>query len=94
MDFYVVDSWDAEYMGGAVSIKVSPRLESLENTKVQKSLAGKRTIETIKVKLRKLDTILAQHEPKLAEVDILAIDVEGWELSVLRGFSIGRYPPR
>jgi FkbM family methyltransferase len=95
VDFYVVDSWGAEYMSGAVSNESFSSLGIAgEYAKLHESLAGKRTTETIKVKLRKLDTILARHEPKLKEIDILAVDVEDWELSVLRGFSIGRYRPK
>jgi FkbM family methyltransferase len=46
----------------------------------------------IKVKVRKLDTILAA--AKLDRVDFLSIDVEGWELEVLDGFSIAKYQPK
>jgi hypothetical protein len=49
---------------------------------------------TIKVNLRRLDTILAEHAPEVQAIDILTIDVEGWELAVLAGLSMQRYKPR
>ena len=45
------------------------------------------------VKVRRLDTILKEHEPEIDHIDILAIDVEGWELNVLRGLSLEKYNP-
>lgn len=48
---------------------------------------------TIKVDLRRLDTILAEHAPDVASIDILSVDVEGWELAVMRGLSVDRYRP-
>jgi len=41
--------------------------------------------QAIKVKVRKLDTII--EEAKLSKIDVLAIDVEGWELEVMRGLT-------
>jgi hypothetical protein len=51
-------------------------------------------IHTIPVKVRKLDTILSEYEPDLREIDILAVDVEGWELNVMRGLSLKKYRPK
>ena len=39
----------------------------------------------IKVKIKKLDTILG--DLKINKVDILSIDVEGWEIEVMRGLN-------
>lgn len=50
--------------------------------------------KTMAVKVRKLDTILAANEPHLRAFDILAVDVEGWELNVMRGLSLERYRPK
>lgn len=47
-----------------------------------------------RVKVRTLDTILATHRPDLEAVDLLVVDVEGWELNVMRGFSSERYRPK
>jgi FkbM family methyltransferase len=41
--------------------------------------------QVIKVKVRKLDTII--EEAKVSKVDILTVDVEGWELEVMRGLT-------
>jgi hypothetical protein len=46
------------------------------------------------VKLRRLDTILAEHAPDLEQIEIVSVDVEGWELEVLAGFSLERYRPQ
>lgn len=46
---------------------------------------------TIKVNLRRLDTLLER--ANVTSVDILSVDVEGWELVVMRGLSLERYQP-
>ena len=48
----------------------------------------------IKVKVRRLDTILLEHAPDIKEIDIVCIDVEGWELEVLNGLSFETYQPK
>jgi FkbM family methyltransferase len=45
------------------------------------------TSEEIRVKVRRLDTILAGRGMRPGDVDVLSIDVEGWELEVLSGLS-------
>ena len=54
---------------------------------------GRLDISRIRVRVRRLDTILAAHAPELERVEIVSIDVEGWELEVLRGFSLERFQP-
>jgi FkbM family methyltransferase len=46
----------------------------------------------IRVRTRRLDDILT--EAGVARIDFISIDVEGHEMSVLRGFSIERWKPR
>ncbi len=94
-EFFVVNSKDAEYMGGTVSFESFSSLgiegkfrEDLEKAK------SKTEVETIRVRVRRLDTILAEHYPELTRVDAMAVDVEGWEMAVMRGFSLDRYRPR
>jgi FkbM family methyltransferase len=41
--------------------------------------------EKIKVKIKKLDTIL--NEINVSNIDILSIDVEGWEIEVMKGLN-------
>ena len=43
-------------------------------------------IATIKVEVRRLDDIL--HDLNVSDVDLVSIDVEGWELEVMRGFTM------
>jgi FkbM family methyltransferase len=50
--------------------------------------------EKIVVKTRRLDTILKENYPNLQEIDVLSIDIEGWELDALDGLSIERYRPK
>lgn len=49
-------------------------------------------IETIKVKVRKLDTLL--EELQISNIDFLAVDVEGYEMDVIEGFSFLKYRPK
>ena len=49
---------------------------------------------TIKVNLRRLDTILKRHAPEIDHIDILSVDVEGWELEVLAGLNTAKYRPK
>jgi len=50
-------------------------------------------IKNIKVKARKLDTIIEENCPNV-KIDVVCIDVEGWELTVLKGLDIEKYKPR
>jgi len=93
--FEVVDSHGVQYEGGKVSF------ESFSALRVKRryrwKFAGRRAKldgTSITVKLRRLDSILAEHAPDLERVDIVSVDVEGWELTVLDGFSLEHYQPR
>lgn len=91
IDFVVVDSHGAKYESGQVSF------ESFSSIALKDSYASlKRNLDTrtIKVNLRRLDTILKQHAPDIDRIDILSVDVEGWELEVLKGLDVSRYRPR
>jgi FkbM family methyltransferase len=91
VDFEVVFQ-PAEYKGGKVTYESFSSLKVLDSYR-----ALKPDIETrrIKVDLRRLDTILAQHAPDVRVIDILTIDVEGWELAVMAGLSPRqRHDPR
>jgi FkbM family methyltransferase len=78
------------YQGGHVTYEAFSALRVLDS---YRTLKPDLTIQTIKVNLRRLDTILAEHASDLDKIDILAIDVEGWEIVVLKGFSLERYAP-
>lgn len=51
-------------------------------------------MRTIRVDVRRLDTLLAEHVPNVARLDLVSVDVEGWELEVLDGLSFERYQPK
>jgi FkbM family methyltransferase len=90
VDFEVVDSHGAPYEGGTVSF------ESFSSLRVKDSYRTLRAgldVRRIKVNVRRLDTILADHAPDVRRLDIVAVDVEGWELEVLEGLSFNRYVP-
>ncbi|MBI1867475.1 MAG: FkbM family methyltransferase [Methylocystis sp.] len=94
-DFFVVDSQGTEYLGGNVSFESFSSLGVKDEfAALYETVKDKTKVRTIPVKVRKLDTILAEHEPEIDHIDILAVDVEGWELNVMRGFSIAKYQPR
>jgi FkbM family methyltransferase len=93
--FFVVDSLGADYMGGKVSF------ESFSSLGIQgkyadlhQTMKANTKVKIIPVKVRKLDTILATCAPNLQVVDILAVDVEGWELNVMRGLTLENYRPK
>ena len=48
----------------------------------------------IKVSVRRLDDILNTHCPDLSNIDLLAIDVEGYEMEVMKGFTPARCKTR
>jgi FkbM family methyltransferase len=50
--------------------------------------------EKIKVRVRKLDTLLAEHYPALTAIDVLTVDVEGWEPEVIEGINIVKLAPK
>jgi FkbM family methyltransferase len=93
VDFTIVESLNSQYGGETVTFEsfssLGVRGAYLELAKTCAVIEKK-----IKVKLRRLDTILEIHAPNLQEIDILAIDVEGWELQVMQGLSVSRYRPK
>jgi FkbM family methyltransferase len=53
---------------------------------------GGSKVREIKVKTRKLDAVLT--ERGIDRMDFISIDVEGHEMSVLKGFSVDKFRPR
>lgn len=92
VDFQVVNSHGADYLGGQVSF------ESFSSLKIKDSYARLQPdnldFSALKVKLRTLNTIMAEHAPHVSRIDILSVDVEGWELEVLAGLNLDKYQPR
>jgi FkbM family methyltransferase len=50
------------------------------------------SLTKIKVDVKKLDTILK--EAKVFKTDLVIVDVEGWELYVMEGFTTTKYQPK
>jgi FkbM family methyltransferase len=92
VDFSVVDSQGTHYRGGNVSY------ESFSSLEIKDSYAAlvdsELDVRKIKVDLRRLDTLLEQHAPAVSHIDILAVDVEGWECEVLDGLDFEKFAPR
>jgi FkbM family methyltransferase len=88
VDFEVVDSHGTIYAGGPVSFE---SLSSLRIKDAYRTLHEEPDVRRIKVNVRRLDTLLAEHAPHVRQLDIVSVDVEGWELEVLDGLSFERY---
>lgn len=91
VEFFVVNSEGAAYEGGNVSY------ESFSSLGLKDSYANlKKDVkqQKISVKLRRLDTILGMHVPDVKQIDVLSVDVEGWELEVMGGLNTEKYHTR
>jgi FkbM family methyltransferase len=49
--------------------------------------------DTITVSVRRLETLLDTYAPEIETIDVLAVDVEGWELEVLSGLDFALHAP-
>jgi FkbM family methyltransferase len=81
---------------GKTTFKVSPNSASCSALEIKENYQGfmgwtDKDYRVIDVEAYKLDTILAKHHPDLQSIDVLVIDVEGWELEVLAGFNLEKY---
>ena len=91
VDFSVVKSHGVHYEGGEVSYESHSSLAIKdEHARLESNL----DIRKIKVNLRRLDTILQTHAPQIEHIDLLSVDVEGWELEVLNGLDFSKLRPR
>jgi FkbM family methyltransferase len=91
VSFSVVDSHDTAYAGGKVSYESFSSLQVKDSYRALKPNLDEKHIQ---VNVRRLDTILNTLAPDITRIDILSIDVEGWELEVLNGLSLQRFQPR
>jgi FkbM family methyltransferase len=92
VSFFVVRA-DATYQGEPVTNESFSSLGVRgQYAEIMKSVPT--SMDQIKVKVRRLDTILREHAAGLGEVDVVCIDVEGWELEVLSGFSFELHKPK
>jgi FkbM family methyltransferase len=94
--FFVV-KMDTTYQGEAVtnesfsSLGVRGKYAEMMKT-LAKSVAT--SVEEIQVKVRRLDTVLQEHAGDVCEIDLVCVDVEGWELEVLGGLTFEKYRPK
>ncbi len=94
-NFFLVDSYGANYMGGTVpfesfsSLGIKGKYAELYEKKQYPT-----GTETIPVRVRKLVVYWPHIEPDLRRIDVLAVDVEGWELNVIRSLTLKRYRPK
>ena len=85
VDFTIVNSHETEYEGGNVTF------ESFSSFSIKEKYANLKSdldVTTIKVNMRMVDSIL--QERGIEAVDIVSVDVEGWELEALSGLTICR----
>jgi FkbM family methyltransferase len=88
--FQVVDSHGTIYQGVPVSFE---SLSSLEIKDSYRAVHDEPDLRSIRVDVRRLDTLLAENAPDVERLDLVSVDVEGWELEVLDGLSFERYRP-
>jgi FkbM family methyltransferase len=92
VSFFVVHT-DATYQGEPVTNESFSSLGVRgQYAEMMKSVPT--STDEIKVKVRRLDTILREHARDLGEVDVVCIDVEGWEVEVLSRFSFAVHKPK
>jgi FkbM family methyltransferase len=92
VDFEVVDAHGAVYEGVPLSFESGSALTVRDAYRALHP--NELDVRRITVNVRRLDSILAVHAPDVRRIDIVSIDVEGWELEVLAGFALERYRPR
>jgi FkbM family methyltransferase len=91
VDFQVVHKSD-DYAANVISDQSYSALKVKDNYLAHDNITiHDLPVVNIKVNVRKLDTVLSQL--KIKHVDYVSIDVEGWELEVMRGFNTRKYKP-
>lgn len=94
VDFVIAEGKNLEYLGESVTAESFSSLGIRGEYKdLFSQLQEKFALRNIKVKVRRLDTILS-HLKNITKIDVIAVDVEGWELECLRGFSFGALAPK
>jgi FkbM family methyltransferase len=96
VDFVVAEGGSnlPDYHGGTVTAESFSSLGVRGKYKeMLTNMSNQFALRTIKVGVRRLDTILAGLQG-IEKIDVLAADVEGWELECLAGFSFGPLAPK
>ncbi len=78
-----------EHHGTRMPIRVTGGLSSLRETFITERLSS---AEILQVPVVTLDHVLLS--ARIYDIDFLSVDVEGFEMSVLRGLSFDRFKPR
>lgn len=81
----VRNDWTASYS----AIKVSDKYKKIFGWN-----DSQYKVETIQVKQKTLNTIIQEEIPNLSHIDIMSLDVEGYELECLQGLDLTKYPPK
>lgn len=92
---YMGESVKMQYCGLMSIVEGAMRdsaVESLHVEKGQRFLKKGEEVIILEVPARTLNAVLYKH--KIATIDLLSIDVEGYEAEVLRGIDFSRYTPR
>ncbi len=76
-------------------VKGAMKNQEMEDRHIEDGLRVKRlpATYTVQVPARTLESILDE-QPDLPQIDLLSLDVEGYELEVLQGMNLARYKPR
>lgn len=91
VDFVVIESSQA-YSSSSLTAHSYSALAIKDNYRdYQGQAVNELAQSTIQVKVRKLSSILREHCPEVKRVDLLSVDVEGFELEVIRGMDLEEY---
>lgn len=82
-NFYIVDTtWEDESVNGI----------SMSALEIRQTGNHKEKRHEIQIKVRTLNSIL--EELNIEKIDFLSVDTEGWEIEVMKGFSLEKYEPK
>jgi FkbM family methyltransferase len=88
VDFVMVNLHGAKYESGEITYESISSLGIKSEFEQQlKELSDTASLEKIAVKVRRLDTILSIAPERVDQIDLLCVDVEGWEMEVLDGLN-------
>ena len=90
VEFTVVESMGTKYNGGHL------RYESFSSLSIKEcydTTGYKLKTSKIKVKTRRIDTIIGRYLGGRDRIDIISVDIEGWELEALSSMDFKRFSP-
>lgn len=80
-----IDGWTASYS----AIQVSDKYKNIFGWD-----SDKYKVDKVNVIQRTLNTIIKEEIPYLTHIDIMSLDIEGYELQCLQGLDLKKYPPK